>query len=164
YAPNFTDNNKCFNVSATFMCASPVGTTAMRPAKKTPSTALIRDLVAANRILFREGVVDAFGHVSARHDGDPRRFLLARSIAPGTVTTADILEYDLDGNALDARGRSSYLERFIHGEIYRARPDVQAVVHSHSPSVIPFGVTGRALKPIFHMSAFLGSSVPVFEI
>ena len=132
--------------------------------RKKPGAGLIRELVAANRILYREGVVDGFGHVSVRHERDPRRFLLSRNIAPGTVTAADILEYDLDGNPLDARGRSSYLERFIHGEIYRARPDVQAVVHSHSPSVIPFGVTGRPLRPIFHMSGFLGMSVPVFEI
>ena len=137
----------------------------MPPAKKKePSAALIRDLVAANRILFREGVVDGFGHVSVRDERDPRRFLLARNIAPGTVTAADIMEYDLDGNPVDRRGRRMYLERFIHGEIYRVRPDVQAVVHSHSPSVIPFGVTKQPLKPIFHMSGFLGLSVPVFEI
>jgi HCOMODA/2-hydroxy-3-carboxy-muconic semialdehyde decarboxylase len=80
------------------------------------------------------------------------------------VGAADIMEYDLDGNPLDERGRKSYLERFIHGEIYRTRPDVQAVVHSHSPSVIPFGVTGSPLRPIFHMSGFLGASAPVFEI
>ena len=134
------------------------------PQGKKPSPALLKDLVAANRILFREGVVDGFGHVSVRHEGNPARFLLARNIAPGTVTAQDILEYDLEGNPLNARGRSSYLERFIHGEIYRARPDVQAVVHSHSPSVIPFGVTRQPLRPIFHMSGFLGMSVPVFEI
>src|SRR5262245_8588660 len=103
-----------------------------------PAPELIRDLVHANRILFREGVVDGFGHVSARHDRDPGRFLLASGIAPGTVTAADIMEYDLDCRPLDQRGRRMYLERFIHGEIYRARPDVRAVVHSHSPSVIPY--------------------------
>ena len=134
------------------------------PTSRKPSPESIKDLVAANRILFREGVVDGFGHVSVRHEGNPARFLLARNIAPGTVTAADILEYDLDGNPVNARGRSSYLERFIHGEIYRARPDVHAVVHSHSPSVIPFGVTKQPLRPIFHMSGFLGTSVPVFEI
>ena len=125
---------------------------------------LMEDLVLANRILFMEGVVDGFGHVSARRDPNVDRFLLARSIAPGTVTSADIMEYDLDGNPVDERGRRSYLERFIHSEIYRARPDVQAIVHSHSPSVIPFGVTGTQLRPIFHMSGFLGSSTPIFEI
>jgi HCOMODA/2-hydroxy-3-carboxy-muconic semialdehyde decarboxylase len=129
-----------------------------------PAATLIEDLVAANHILFKEGVVDGFGHVSARDDRNPGRFLLSRSIAPGTVTAADIMEYDLDGNAVDRQGRRMYLERFIHGEIYRVRPDVQAVVHSHSPSVIPFGVTGTQLRPIFHMSGFLGSSAPIFEI
>lgn len=132
---------------------------------KKPDPELIRDLVLANRILFKEGVVDGFGHVSARHDRNPERFLLARGIAPGTVTAADIMEYDLDGNPVNQRGRRMYLERFIHGEIYRVRPDVQAVVHSHSPSVIPYGITGTPLRPVFHMSGFLGASAPpVFEI
>jgi HCOMODA/2-hydroxy-3-carboxy-muconic semialdehyde decarboxylase len=129
-----------------------------------PDAGLIRDLVAANRILYNEGVLDGFGHVSARHDRRPERFLLARGIAPGRVTARDIMEYDLDANPLDQRGRRIYLERFIHGEIYRARPDVQAIVHSHSPSVIPYGVTGTALRPVFHMSGFLGAAPPVFEI
>jgi len=125
---------------------------------------LIGDLVAANRILADQGVLDGFGHVSARHDRDPNRFLLARSMAPALVTAADIMEFDLDSNAVDARGRTGYLERFIHGEIYKARPEVQAVVHSHSPAVIPFGVVGVALRPIFHLGGFLGAGVPVFEI
>ena len=90
---------------------------------------LVEDLVAGNRILAMEGVLDAMGHISVRHSARPERFLLARSMAPELVTTADILEYDLDGNAVDARDRTSYLERFIHSEIYRARPDVRAVVH-----------------------------------
>lgn len=125
---------------------------------------LIEDLVAANRILADQGVVDGYGHVSARHDGAPDRYLLARSIAPELVTADDILEYDLDGNAIDARGRISYLERFIHGEIYRRRPDVHAIVHTHSPSVIPFGVSTTPLRPLYHMGAFLGGGVPVFDI
>jgi ribulose-5-phosphate 4-epimerase/fuculose-1-phosphate aldolase len=125
---------------------------------------LIDDLVAANRILAAEGVVDGFGHVSARHDKDPGRFLLARSMAPALVASADLLEFDLDGNAIDARGRAAYLERFIHSEIYRVQPEVQAIVHSHSPAVIPFGVVGVALRPIFHLGGFLGTGVPVFEI
>ncbi len=129
-----------------------------------PGAALIEDLVSANRILFREGVLDGFGHVSARHDANPARFLLARSIAPATVTAGDIMEFDLEGNPLDPRGRRMYVERFIHSEIYRARPEVHAVVHSHSPSLIPFGVTATRLRPICHMSGFLGSSAPVFEI
>jgi HCOMODA/2-hydroxy-3-carboxy-muconic semialdehyde decarboxylase len=125
---------------------------------------LIEDLVAANRILVDQGVLDGYGHVSARHDRDPNRFLMSRSLAPELVTAADIMEYDLDAEPIDPRGRSSYLERFIHGEIYRARPDVRAVVHDHSPSVIPFGATGAPLRPLYHMSAFLAGGVPVFDI
>ncbi|HKO07292.1 MAG TPA: class II aldolase/adducin family protein [Alphaproteobacteria bacterium] len=126
--------------------------------------ALVDDLVAANHILYDQGVVDGFGHVSVRHDKDPSRFLLARSMAPGLVVAGDIMEFDRDGNAIDARGRAVYLERFIHSEIYKTHPEVKAVVHSHSPAVIPFGVTGVPLRPIYHMSAFLGTGVPVFEI
>ena len=127
--------------------------------------ALIEDLVAANRILFAEGVVDGFGHVSARHDKRADVFLLARNMAPGLVTEADIMAFDLDANALGDDRRAVYLERFIHAEIYRARPEVGAVVHSHSPAVIPFGiVAGARLKPVFHMAGFLGLETPVFEI
>jgi ribulose-5-phosphate 4-epimerase/fuculose-1-phosphate aldolase len=126
--------------------------------------ALIDDLVAANRILYNEGVVDGFGHISVRHGKTPGRFLLARSMAPGLVTAADIIQFDADGEAIDAAGRTAYLERFIHSEIYNLRPDVVAVVHSHSPAVIPFGVVKRQLLPIFHMGSFLGAGVPVFEI
>lgn len=125
---------------------------------------LIGDLVAANRILAAEGVLDGFGHVSARHDKDPGRFLLARSMAPALVTAGDVMEFDLDSNPIDARGRTAYLERFIHSEIYRVHPEVQAVVHSHSPAVIQFGVVGVTLRPIFHLGGFLGVGVPVFEI
>ena len=126
--------------------------------------ALIDDLVAANRILYDQGVVDGFGHISVRHDKTEGHFLLARSMAPGLVTSADIMEFDAEGNPLDAAGRTPYLERFIHSEIYKTRPEVQAVVHSHSPSVIPFGVVATPLQPIYHMSSFLGAGVPVFEI
>lgn len=129
-----------------------------------PDPKLVEDLVAANRILADQGVVDGFGHVSVRHDRDPNRYLMSRSIAPELVAAADIMEFDLDGNAVDARGRSVYLERFIHGEIYKVRPDVRAIVHNHSPSVIPFGATGVRLRPLYHMSAFLWRGVPVFEI
>ena len=125
---------------------------------------VIEDLVAANRILVDQGVLDGYGHVSARHDRDANRYVMSRSIAPELVTAGDIMEYDLDSNPVDARGRVSYLERFIHGEIYKARPDVKAVMHSHSPSVIPFGVTGVALRPLYHMGAFLWAGVPVFDI
>jgi ribulose-5-phosphate 4-epimerase/fuculose-1-phosphate aldolase len=127
--------------------------------------ALIEELVVANRILFAHGVVDAFGHVGARHDKQTDRFLLARNMAPGLVTAADLLEFDLAGNPIAAGGRAVYLERFIHGEIFRARPDVNAVVHSHSPGVVPFGVaSGVPLRPIWHMSGFIGAAAPLFEI
>jgi len=129
-----------------------------------PDPALLDRLVLANRILYHQGVVDGFGHVSARHDRAPGHFLLARNMAPGLVHREDLITFDLDGEALDAAGRRVYLERFIHGEIYRARPDVHAIVHSHSPSVIPFGVTGKPLKPVFHMSGFLGDGAALFEI
>jgi ribulose-5-phosphate 4-epimerase/fuculose-1-phosphate aldolase len=129
-----------------------------------PDPKLIEDLVAANRILVDQGVVDGYGHVSVRHDKLADRYLMSRSIAPELVTAADIMEYDLDSVPVDPRGRTVYLERFIHGEIYRVRPDVRAVVHNHSPSVIPFGVTAVPLRPLYHMSAFLWPGVPVFEI
>ncbi len=129
------------------------------------AAALMEDMVSANHILFKEGVVDGFGHVSARHDQRADRFLLARSMAPALVTAADILEFDLDGEPVAAKGRAVYLERFIHSEIYRVRPDVMAVVHSHSQSVVPFGVvTGVPLRAVFHMGGFLGAAVPIFEI
>jgi len=132
---------------------------------QAPDSALVDDLVAANQILFDQGVLDAFGHVSARHDKDPSRFLLARNMAPGQVTAGDILQFAHDGTPLDAGDRRVYLERFIHGAIYRARPDVMAVVHSHSPSVVPFSVSRRAqLRPVCHMSGFLGAGAPLFEI
>ena len=129
-----------------------------------PEPALIEDLVAANRILSNEGVLDAFGHVSVRSAPGADRFLLARSMAPALVAAEDIIEFDLDGEPVGSDRRTPYLERFIHSEIYRAYPAVEAVVHSHSPSVIPFGATAVPLRPIYHMSAFLGPRVPVFEI
>lgn len=128
--------------------------------------AVIEDLVAANRILAAQQVVDGFGHVSVRHDKDRDKFLLARSMAPALVTTGDILAFDYDGNPYVGQGQAPavYLERFIHAEIYRRRPDVNAIVHSHSPAVIPFAVTGVPLQPLYHMSAYLGAGVPVFDI
>jgi ribulose-5-phosphate 4-epimerase/fuculose-1-phosphate aldolase len=126
--------------------------------------ALIADLVDANRILYRFGVVDAFGHISARHPARPDHFLLARNLAPALVTADDIVEFDADSEPVGDT-RPVYLERFIHGEIFRARPDVMAVVHTHSPSVIPFGlVPGVSLRPVFHMCGFMGGAAPVFEI
>jgi ribulose-5-phosphate 4-epimerase/fuculose-1-phosphate aldolase len=129
-----------------------------------PDPNLIDKVVIANRILYDQGVVDGLGHVSVRHDTEPGVFLLSCNRAPGLVKRADILCYDLDGNTVSTTTERSYLERFIHGEIYRARPDVIAVVHSHSPSVIPFGVTGNRLRPIFHMAGFLGGGSSTFDI
>lgn len=128
------------------------------------SKGLLDDLVSANHILVNEGVFDGFGHVSVRHESRPDRFLISRSLPPSMVEAEDILECDLDGNVHDAQDRKSYLERFIHSGVYKARPDVMAVIHSHSPAIIPFGVTGARLRPICHMSGFLGSVTPVFEI
>lgn len=125
---------------------------------------LIEDLVAANRILADQGVLDGYGHVSVRHPGNPGRYLLSRSLAPELVTAGDIMEFDLDSNPADQRGRTMYLERFIHGEIYKARPEITAVVHSHSPAVVPFGVSNVPLRPLYHMSGFLSEGVPLFEI
>lgn len=125
---------------------------------------LIEDLVVANRILVRYDVLDGMGHVSVRHDLNPNRFLLSRSRAPVLVTADDILEYDLNGVAVDLHGRPQYSERFIHAEIYKARPDVNAVVHNHSPAVIPFGVSDVPLRPIYHMASHMKEGIPVFEI
>ena len=132
---------------------------------EAPAPALIEELVAANHILFDQGVVDAFGHVSVRHDKRPDRFLLARNMAPGSVGADDIIEHDLDGTPIDAGGRKVYLERFIHGEIYRRRPDVISIVHSHSHSIVPLSVVrGAKLRALFHMAGFIGQDAPVFEI
>jgi HCOMODA/2-hydroxy-3-carboxy-muconic semialdehyde decarboxylase len=126
---------------------------------------VIEDLVAANRILVNEGVLDAFGHVSIRHPANPERFLMGRNLAPALVKAEDIVEYDLDGNAINPPpGATHFLERFIHGEVYRKRADVGALVHSHSPNVIPFGATQQPMRPLYHMSSFLSPGVPVFEI
>ncbi len=131
---------------------------------------MISELVDANRILFHQRIVDAFGHVSARHPQRAERFLLARNVAPGQVTAADILEHRVeDGEAVMADPPRLYLERWIHSEIYKARPDVMAVVHSHSPAVLPFAVAkGARLLPVCHMCGFLGSAdgsgPPTFEI
>ena len=125
---------------------------------------VLEDLVAANHILVDQGVLDGFGHVSIRHPQAPDRYLMARNIAPDLVTAADILEYDLDSNPIDAKGQRTFLERFIHGEAYKARPDVQAVIHSHSPTLVPFGISSHPLKPVFHMSGFLAVGVPVWDI
>jgi HCOMODA/2-hydroxy-3-carboxy-muconic semialdehyde decarboxylase len=125
---------------------------------------VIENLVAASRILADQGVVDAFGHVSIRHPANPNRYLMARAIAPAMVTADDIMEFDLDSNPVDRRDRSMFIERFIHGEIYKARRDVNAVIHTHSPGVIPFGVTAVPMRPIMHTGSFLYVGVPVWDI
>ena len=124
----------------------------------------LSDLVLANHILVNEGVLDGFGHISVRDPVNPAQFFIARSMAPALVTEADLVTCNLDGEVIAPAGGKTYVERFIHSEIYKARPDVMSVVHSHSPAVIPFGVTGARLRPICHMSGFLGATVPVYEI
>jgi len=133
-------------------------------AVQAPPSDLVDRLVYANRILYDQGIVDGLGHVSVRHPTQDGVFLLSCNRAPGLVKRQDIVCYDLDGNAVSDTTERPYLERFIHSEIYRARPDVVAVVHSHSPSVIPFAITHNPLKPVFHMSGFLGSGSAHFEI
>jgi HCOMODA/2-hydroxy-3-carboxy-muconic semialdehyde decarboxylase len=124
----------------------------------------VADLAAAARILAARGVVDGFGHVSMRHPDAPERYLMSRALAPARVTPEDIVEYDLDSTACDPDAPKGFLERFIHGQIFKARPDVGAVVHSHSPSVIPFGLTKAPMQACFHNAAFLAQGVPVFDI
>lgn len=122
------------------------------------------EVAQANRILAHLGILDGYGHVSARLPGQPSRFLISRSLAPALVTVDDLMELDLDGSPVGNDLRKPYLERFIHAEIYRARPDVHAIVHSHSPSVVPFSVSSVRLRPVCHMSGFLGAGAPVFDI
>ena len=129
-----------------------------------PNPALVQKLAMANRILYQQGIVDGFGHISVRHDQSNAHFLLSCNRAPGLVRPQDILVYDLQGEPVSPSGQRSYLERFIHSEIYKARPDVMSVVHSHSPGVIPLGATGHRLKPVFHMSGFLGGGSALFDL
>ena len=133
-----------------------------QPANVPPT--LLEDIAVGSRILAEFGVVDAFGHVSARDPNNPAHFLMSRSLAPALVTADDIMEFDLDGNAVDARGRPVFLERFIHAEIYKSRRDVMSVVHTHSPGVIPFSVSKTPLRPLFHNAAFLAAGAPVWDI
>lgn len=125
---------------------------------------LIDELVVTYRVLADHGVVDAYGHVSVRAPDNPGRYFISRALAPELVRRDDIMEFDLDSNPIDSRGRAMYLERYIHGEIYKVRADVSAVVHNHSPSTIPFGVTDVPLRPLVNTGAFIGLGVPNFEI
>jgi ribulose-5-phosphate 4-epimerase/fuculose-1-phosphate aldolase len=130
---------------------------------KTKIEDIITDLVAANLILATEKVVDAFGHVSARLPDYPDRYVIARAISPELVTAADFMEVALDGEVLGGDPRKAYLERYIHGAIYEARPDVHSVVHSHSRGVIPYSVTREKLRPIVHSCATIGAHIPVWD-
>ena len=153
----------CFGALAVLLVAEARAQTPAVPPAGV-DTVLIEDITVGSRVLAELGVLDGFGHVSARHPAKSDHFLMARSLAPALVTGDDIMEFDLGGNAVDARGRSVFLERFIHGEIYKARPDVMAVVHTHSPGVIPFTVSQVMLRPVFHNAAFLGTGAPVWDI
>lgn len=153
------------------MCSSdPSKIAHVVPDRDSPSTRegldeLLSQLVTANHILFERGVLDAFGHISVRHPNRPDRYFLARNKAPGVIVLDDIIEFDLDSNPLDADGRPVYLERFIHGETYKARPDVMAVAHSHSPTVVPFTIVKNTpFRAVCHMAGFIGAKPPVFEI
>ena len=148
-------------ILSTFAPAS--GQTALISASPATIEA-IKDLVIANRILHDRGIIDAYGHVSIRHPANTNLYLMARAVAPGVVTAEDIMEFDLDSNPVDQRGRSMSVERYIHSEIYKVRPDVNSVIHTHSMGVIPFGITQVPLKPVFGGAAFLHPNVPVFEI
>jgi len=139
-------------------CALVAQTPGADPASKDQ----LEELVLANRMLSNEGVLDAYGHVSVRSTRNPNHFFLARHIPAGTVTAADIIEYDLDTKPVYDTKMIGYSERFIHGEIYKARPDVKAVVHGHAPEIVTFSVMHTPLRPISHMAAFLGGPVPVF--
>jgi ribulose-5-phosphate 4-epimerase/fuculose-1-phosphate aldolase len=136
----------------------------LKKSKVSASKALVDDVVAASRVLAQQGVLDAYGHVSARSDKRPEHFIMSRSRAPALVTAADLVEWNADSEAATGDKRKGFIERYIHGEIYRTRPDVMAVVHSHSPSVIPFGVTKTKLRPVYHMGSFLWSGAPVWDI
>jgi HCOMODA/2-hydroxy-3-carboxy-muconic semialdehyde decarboxylase len=136
--------------------------------RSTPAPAgngtLLDDLVVANRILANENILDGLGHVSVRSPQRPDHFFLSRDLAPGLVTAADLVEYDLDGNPVNPKAPQGYRERFLHGAIFKARPDVNAIVHSHMPSVLPFTDVTTPLRPMYHMASFLLDGAPVFEV
>ncbi len=143
---------------------APATATGGRAAAPLATRDIVKELVLADHILSNEGVLDAYGHVSVRDDVNPQHFLMSRSLPPSDVTTADILEYDLDGKPVQPNAPASFQERFIHSEIYRSRPDVKAIIHCHTGDLIPFGVTGTKLLPVIHMAGFLGDGIPTFEI
>jgi len=129
-----------------------------------PDLVEFRRLIAANRILANESVVDAFGHISVRDPGNPERFVMSRSRSPALVEQTDLMEFDLEGVALDPQGRTAYGERMIHAAIYSARPEINSVVHHHSYSVLPFTITDVPLRPVVHAAAVIGAQIPVWDI
>jgi len=154
---------------AACMLAFPLAATAQTaPASAgPPDSKLIEDLVAAGRILADHGLLDGWGHVSIRHDKDSNRYLMSRGLSAELVTAKDIIEFDLDSRPVDTHGlpmSGLFTERYIHGEIYKLRSDVMAVVHTHAPSLIAFGDTNVPLKPMYHRAAFIAFGIPVFEI
>ena len=149
--------------AASLMAIQPIAGQAGKPPVAGSAT-LIDDLVVANRILANEGILDGLGHVSVRSLQRPDHFFQSRDLAPGLVTAADIVEYDLDGNAVNPKAPVGVRERYIHAAIYKARPDVKSVVHSHMPSVLPFTDSSVALRPMYHMAGFLVPGVPVWDI
>ncbi len=130
------------------------------PAVKTA----VEELVIANHILYDQNAVDGYGHISVRNPVNPNTFFLARSVAPSVVRVEDIMEFDMNGKALNGDTRVAYGERFIHSGVLRNRPDINSVIHGHASPVLPYGLTGTTLKPVYHMSAFLGEGAPIFEI
>ena len=146
------------------LAAATIVSTCTLAAQTQAAQTQIDELVLANRILSNEGVLDAYGHVSVRSASNPNHFFLSQHVPAGTVTAADIIEYDLDSKPVHDTKLVGFTERFIHGEIYKARPDVKAIVHGHAPEVVTFSVIRTPLRPIAHMAAFLGGPVPVFEI
>jgi HCOMODA/2-hydroxy-3-carboxy-muconic semialdehyde decarboxylase len=157
-------NRRSFLALTPIVAALPRRASARAQQPTSLADPLVEDLVTANRVLAMEGILDAMGHVSVRETSRSNRFLLARSMPPELVTAADIMEHDFAANAIDARGRASYRERFIHSEIYKARADVNAIVHCHTPSLLPFADTDVPLRAMYHMAAFIADGVPVFNI
>jgi HCOMODA/2-hydroxy-3-carboxy-muconic semialdehyde decarboxylase len=136
---------------------------AVAQAQSPVVAAVVEELVAANRILAAQGILPGYGHVSVRHPDNPNRYLISRSLAPELVTDEDIVELDLDSVPVSRFAPRLYLERFIHGEIYKIRPDVNAVVHNHTPTVISFGIGSTPLRPVFHQAAFFLDGVPIWD-
>jgi HCOMODA/2-hydroxy-3-carboxy-muconic semialdehyde decarboxylase len=150
--------------SAEESVAASAGLQTLGPPPPQDVPTLRADLVTANRILYDQGVVDGYGHVSVRHPTHPEHFLISRWLAPDMVTEGDILELDYDCKPVTDEKVRLYSEVFLHGEVYRARPDVKAVVHTHAPAVILMGISGETLMPMYQMTGYMGSGVPVFDI